>query len=191
VLRIARDPNRLTARSAAGIFADVDATRESRRAGARRLAFALVLGGAGALASPVEPRAAKVACEGAVYEVLGESLLDGRAGDAIRLGAESVAVRSGCEDVAMRLDVTRTGEQVLRGLSTDCAVDGASVSLWVKVRADCSKAVGRVAVLPERRLRLFEAVRVADDFAAPWPRPCACEPRDEAPTCERDAFADC
>jgi hypothetical protein len=133
-----------------------------------------------------------MACATAVYEVLGEALLDRRSGgDAIRLGEDTVAVRSGCEDAPVRLDETRTGEQVLRAVFTHCAVDGASVSLWLKVRADCSKAVGRVAVLPERRLRLFEAVRASDDFGSTWPRPCACELPQSEPACERASFADC
>ena len=147
---------------------------------------------AGALALPPDGRAAKTACAGAVYEVLGEALLDRRSGgDAIRLGAGTVAVRSGCEDAPIRLDETRTGEQVFRAVFTHCAVDGASVSLWMKVRADCSKAVGRVAVLPERRLRLFEAVRAPDDFGSTWPHPCACEVTHSEPACERSPFGDC
>lgn len=133
-----------------------------------------------------------MACAGAIYEVLGETLLDPHsAGDAIRLGDGTAAVRSGCEAGPMRLDETRTGEQVLRGVLTRCAVDGESVSLWIKVRADCSKAVGRVGVLPQRRVRLFEAVRAPDDFGATWPRPCACEVPETEPICDRPALADC
>ena len=56
-------------------------------------------------ASPPQGDPPRMSCAGAVYEVLGESLLDRHAGgDAIRLGDRTVAVRSGCEEAPMRYD---------------------------------------------------------------------------------------
>jgi hypothetical protein len=158
------------------------ATGPDRRAGAGRLAAALaglLLCLADAPPSLAEPSP----CAGLLYAVVGPALLSERIGaDAIRLGPDSAAIRSGCEEGRVRIDETPADEHVMRAHFTHCAIAGEEVSVWLKVRDDCSRLFGRVGVLPQRRIRIFEAIRISEEEAA-W-APCACEPPSDVATCE-------
>jgi hypothetical protein len=130
-------------------------------------------------------------CAGVSYAVVGPSLLSEWIGaDAIRLGADTAAIRSGCEEAPVRVDATPTGEHVMRAVFTHCAISGEEVSLWLRVRDDCSKLAGRIGILPQRHVRLFEATRISSAETG-WPEPCACEPPPHDTACENAASADC
>ena len=149
------------------------------------LAAALLLLASGT-AKPGEPRS----CAGTVFAVTGPALLSDRFGeDAIRFGEGTVAIRSGCDETPVATHRTREGDTVWRAQLTHCAVAAESVSLWLRVRDDCSKLVGRVALLPARKIRLFEAARTSAARAA-WPPACTCEPPEEA-VCAENAAAEC
>lgn len=120
----------------------------------------------------------------AVFVVEGPALLSDRLGaDAIRVGAGTVAIRSGCEAAPVEVHTTREGDTVLRGFFTHCAADAETVSVWLRIREDGSRLVGRIGLLPKRKVRLFEAVRVSEESAA-WPEERSCSPLPEAAVCE-------
>lgn len=149
------------------------------------LAVGLLLLARGA-AEPGEPRS----CAGTVFTVAGPALLSDRLGeDAIRLEEATVAIRSGCDEAPVATYRTREGDTVWRAQLSHCAVAAESVSLWLRVRDDCSKLVGRIALLPARKIRLFEAVRTSARAVA-WPPACTCEPLEEA-VCAENAAAAC
>jgi hypothetical protein len=130
-------------------------------------------------------------CAGISYAVVGPALLSERIGaDAIRLGADTAAIRSGCEEAPVRVDRSPTGDHVMRAMFTHCAIAGEKVSLWLRVRDDCTKVDGRIGILPQRHIRVFEATRISEGDRV-WPRPCACEPPPRAAACEEAAATDC
>ena len=150
-----------------------------------------MVAGVAALAAAPSERAAKMPCAGMAYAVVGPALLSEWIGaDAIRLGTDTAAIRSGCEEGRVRVDATPTGEHVMRAMFTHCAIAAETVSLWLRVRDDCTKLDGRIGLLPERRIRVFEARPVSEESAA-WPRPCACEPPPQGAACEDPTTIDC
>jgi hypothetical protein len=74
----------------------------------------------------------------------------------LRAEAQGVARRA-LQLVA--LDADGAGEHVMRAMFTHCAIAAETVSLWLRVRDDCTKLDGRIGLLPERRIRVFEARR--------------------------------
>jgi hypothetical protein len=135
---------------------------------------------------------AAIPCAGASFAVAGPALLSDRIGaDAIRLGAETAAIRSGCAEARVRVHAIPTGEHVMRAVFTGCADPAEEVTLWLRVRDDCSKLAGRIGILPKRHIRLFEATRLSAATAGAWPEPCACEPPRDDAACEGTATTDC
>src|SRR5262245_4856059 len=155
------------------------------------LARAGMVAGVAVLAAAPSGGAVTMPCAGRAYAVVGPALLSEWIGaDAIRLGPDTAAIRSGCEEAPVRVDATPTEEHVMRAMFTHCAIAAEKVSLWLRVRDDCTRLDGRIGLLPERFIRVFEARPVSEESAA-WPRPCACEPPPQGDACQDPATIDC
>lgn len=146
-------------------------------------ALAWLATAAAAIARPLPPRTG-APCQSAVFSVAGPPLGDapGR-GDLIRIEREMLAIRDLCPASPARSDRLPDGDLVMRAYLSHCAGEPGSVSVWLRIRADCRGLVGRLALRPSRRIRIFEAARLEwGDLA--WPPRCVCETPHPQDQCE-------